>query len=808
MDLVRKEFTFVSDALPEDTFTVVDFTGREALSKLYEFEITLASEDSDIDLKTVLQNAARLTILRRYGEFPIHGMLARFEQLHEANRRVFYRAVLVPKLWRAGLYHESRVFLNKKVPEIIEDVLKQTGLTGQDYQPKLTRSYASWEYICQYQETNLDFLSRWMEREGIYYFFEQTKQGAKLIITDSSSAHSDIQGDSTLPYSPTSGLIPAAEEVVNALVCRQQALPKKVVLRDYNYLNPNLDVKGEEDIDPKGQGEIYIYGEDFREPSQGKELAKIRAEEHLCRETVVHGEATAPTLSPGFIFELADHFRDSSNQRYLITEVTHRGGQTGLLLAGLEGRNTAREREPGYANEFTCIPAGVQFRPERKTPKPVVRGSQTAVVVGPAGEKVHTDQHGRVKVQFHWDREGKKDENSSFWIRVGQLWAGEGWGGMHIPHIGQEVIVDFIEGDPDRPVIMGRVYNQDNIPPLNKPPLALPANKLKSIIRDDCGNEIVFDSTPGASNISLFNPASQTIVKAGPIHTYWTSSTDAGELFAGAKVAVTGGMKCETFVGSSSSLMIGFNTDIKLAMYLEAVLGISSKFRLGPEYEISQLAKVSMAEDDWMQVAQGDAVINSHGENDGKLLLVAGPQLESLVQMNKDALILSVGGNPKPMALKNTARKVTEGIMTALMIAAGTVQSLNAGAAVYNYIRKATDEGWNEKADVMGLFSSIGAHSLSVTLTFITNMLALTLWSTTLKPNNVKKEIGGRQQRAKIEMKKWGAINIDTSPGNGPVTIKTGIGTITLDASNLIHLKTKLVRATNRLQSKNLIDLG
>ena len=228
---LRKEFTFVSDALPEDTFTVVDFTGRERLSTLYEFEITLTSEDADIDLKAVLQNPARLTVLHGDEKYPVHGILAGFEQLHEANRRVFYRAVLVPKLWRAGLYHESRVFLNKKVPEIIQDVLKRTGLSGQDYQLKLTRAYAAWEYICQYQETNLDFISRWMEREGIYYFFEQTKQGAKLIITDSSTAHSDIQGDSTLSYVPPSGLIPSAEEVVKTLVCRQQALPKKVVLR-------------------------------------------------------------------------------------------------------------------------------------------------------------------------------------------------------------------------------------------------------------------------------------------------------------------------------------------------------------------------------------------------------------------------------------------------------------------------------------------------------------------------------------------------------------------------------------------------
>jgi type VI secretion system secreted protein VgrG len=809
MHQVRKEFTFVSDALPGDTFTVVDFTGREGLSSLYEFEIMLTSEDADIDLKAVLQNPARLTILRRDEVYPVHGILARFEQLHEANRRVFYRAVLVPKLWRAGLYHENRVFLNKKVPEIIQDVLKRTGLTGQDYQLKLTRSYASWEYICQYQETNLNFISRWLEREGIYYFFEQTKQGAKLIITDSSSAHSDIQGDSTLSYSPTSGLIPAEEEVVKTLVCRQQALPKKVVLRDYNYLNPPLDVKGEEDIDPQGQGEIYIYGEDFKEPSQGKELAKIRAEEHLCRETVLHGEATAPTLSPGFIFELAAHFRDSYNQRYLITEVTHRGSQTGLLLAGLEGRNTAGERELGYANEFTCIPAGVQFRPERKTPKPVVRGSQTAVVVGPAGEKVHTDDQGRVKVQFHWDREGNKDENSSYWVRVGQLWAGAGWGGMHIPHIGQEVIVDFIEGDPDRPVIIGRVYNQENIPPLNKPPLALPANKLKSIIRDDCGNEIVFDSTPGASNIAIFNTGGQAILKAGEVNTYWTSNTDAGELFTGAKVAVVGGVKSETFVGSSSSLMAGVSADFKLAASLEAVAGLSTKIRYGPEYQIAQNDKVQMAEKDWMQVAQSDAIIDSQGEKGGKLLLVAGPARESVVDMGGDALCLSVGHSAVPHKVGNVMRDLTEDMIKAMVATAAAFHMGSAILAIGNYVGMAADETWTEaKADAMGLGSSVVAHTMSVATSIVANSLVYAMFKTQLKPEKVKEVINKRFQRSKIEMKKDGAINI-FSFGKGPVTIMVQTGTIKLAAASSIELKADEVRAADGIfRSKNLVDLG
>ena len=182
-----KEFTFISKALPEDTFSVVCFNGIEAISRPYEFEITLASQDPEIDLKAVLQNPATLTIVHSGGELPFHGVLAEFEQLHEVKQHVFYRAILAPKLWNAGLFHENQLFLDKTVPQIIEEILKQAGMTGQDYELNLTRDYPSWEYICQYGETNLDFISRWMEREGIYYFFEQTEQGAKMILADNLS---------------------------------------------------------------------------------------------------------------------------------------------------------------------------------------------------------------------------------------------------------------------------------------------------------------------------------------------------------------------------------------------------------------------------------------------------------------------------------------------------------------------------------------------------------------------------------------------------------------------------------------------
>ena len=805
----NEHFAFVSRALPDDTFEVVTFKGTEALSRPYEFVVNLSSEDADIDLSAVLRSPAALTMQRGDEGTPVHGVLAAFEQLHQANRRTFYRAVLVPRLWYLGMNRDSRVFLNKKVPDVIEDVLKGLGLTSQDYELAITRTtYSSREYICQYQETSLAFLSRWMEREGIYYYFEQTNDCEKLIVTDSRTRHGRMPGRATLAYSPTTGLIPEHEEVVAALVCRQQVLPNKVVLRDYNYLTPSVDVAGEDQVDANGRGEVYLFGEDFQDTSQGRDLAQIRAEEYLCRETVWHGEATAPAMSPGHLFDLKDHFRDGFNRQYLVTEVEHQGAQTGPLVAGLEKRDASGDLEPGYSNRFASIPAGVQFRPERRTPRPVVRGSQTAVVVGPANEQVYTDEHGRVKVQFHWDRQGKHDENSSFWIRVSQVWAGAGWGGMHIPHIGQEVIVGFIEGDPDRPIVMGRVYNQDNIPPLNKAPLKLPDNRLKSIIRDDCGNEIVFDSTPGASNIAIFNTDGHAILKAGKDNTYWTSKTDAGELFAGAKTCVTGGLKSEAFLGSSSSLMAGFNSEFKLAASLEAAVGVATKIRFGPEYQISQSDKVAVAEEDWLQVAQGDAIIDSHGEKDGQVLLVAGPARESAVEMGKNALTLSVGYSTERRA-DDKWRKIRDRTIIALAWLAGGMQLWNAIKAINTYKGMPPDESWAEaSADNANLSHSKTAHAVSASCALLANALALYTYKHQLKPDEIKEEIHGRKQNARIEMKKSGLITIDSSPSGQAVVIKTGNGRIMLDATNLVLLKTKHVRATKGFQSKNIVDLG
>ncbi len=507
----QKEYTFVSGAYPAETFLVARFTGTEGISRLYEFDIRLASEDPEIDSRAMLQNPATFSITVGDAEIPVHGMLAKFEQLQEIDETVFYRAVLVPRLWQTSLYHENQLFLDKSVPDIIEEILNQAGLTSNDYDFRLTGTYDPWEYICQFRETDFNFISRWMEREGIYYYFEQADGIDKVIITDSSTSHEDVSGESAIPYLPPSGQVPAEEDCVHVFTCRQQMLPAKVMLKDYNYRRPTLDLKGEADVDAEGgRGTVYIYGEHFKTPETGNALAAIRAGEFLCREQLFFGESTAANLCPGFLFELTDHYRDSYNQRYLVTELTHEGKTARFLFEGERSPQAAEAGGTGYTNRFTLIPAQVQFRPERQAAKTRFYGSMNATVDAAGdGQYAEIDDEGRYKVILPFDQSGNTGGKASRWIRMVQPYAGANYG-MHFPlHKGIEVLLTFVDGDPDRPIISGSVPNPDTMSPVTG------GNQTRSVIRTGGKNEVALEDTDGGQLIKMSTPKENTFFRMG-----------------------------------------------------------------------------------------------------------------------------------------------------------------------------------------------------------------------------------------------------------------------------------------------------
>ena len=459
----ENKFDFVSQALSKDTFGVVNFKGSEGFSKCYEFEITLVATDPEIDLDKVLQNAATFTILREDGDIPFHGILAQFDQLHAVEEYVYYRAVLVPKLWWLSLTHHNQLFLNKKIPEIIEEVLKDGGLTTEDFEMHLENDYPAWEYVCQYRESHLSFVYRWMERDGMYFFFEQTENGEKMIITDSKIAHTEMPQGKTMYYLPPSGLDEAhREEAIKAFVCRQKMLPKNLRLKDYNYRTPSLEVSGNAQVKANGRGDVYIYGEHFRTPEEGNALAKVRAEELLCREKLFYGESTIPYLRTGYLFDLQDHYRNSYNEKYLTIEIEHQGSQTAFLLAGVQRGLSDMEAQVYYRNSFVSIPSGVQLRAERKTEKARFYGTMNAKIdAAESGKYAELDDQGRYKVILPFDLSGRKDGKASAYLRMAQPYAGTDHG-MHFPlHKGTEVLLTFIDGDPDRPIIAAAVPNPE-----------------------------------------------------------------------------------------------------------------------------------------------------------------------------------------------------------------------------------------------------------------------------------------------------------------------------------------------------------
>jgi len=509
--LTQKKFDFLSGGLARDTFGVVRFKGSEGLGKCYEFQIDLVSTEAEIDLDQALRDPATFTILRKEGDIPFHGILAEFEQLHQVDQYVFYRAILVPKLWWLSLTHHNQVFLDKTVPDIIQEVLKEGGLTSLDFDLRLQNSYPKWEYVCQYGESHLDFFSRWMEREGMYYYFEQGDGGEKVIITDTKLAHIEMPDAKTMYYSPPSGLDDAyREEVIKSVVCRQKMLPRNLRLKDYNYRTPSLELSGEAQVKTYGRGEVYIYGEHFRTSEEGNRLAKIRAEELLCQEKRFYGESVIPYLRPGFLFELQNHFRPGYNQTYLTVELEHEGGQTGFLLAGIRKGLSEAEEQPYYRNSFVSIPAEVQFRPERKTEKARFYGTMNARIdAAGSGKYAELDDHGRYKVKLPFDLSGRKDGKGSAYLRMAQPYAGTDHG-MHFPlHKGTEVLLTFLDGDPDRPIIQAAVPNPE------MPSQVTAADQTMSKITTAGGNKIHIEDEEGKQRILLHSPNKGSFVRVG-----------------------------------------------------------------------------------------------------------------------------------------------------------------------------------------------------------------------------------------------------------------------------------------------------
>jgi len=501
--------------------------GVEELGRPFLYELELLSPYNDLSLDAVLGHDACVELDLPYGGVRyFHGYCTRFALTGERGGYVTYGMELRPWLWFLTRTADCRIFQNKTVPEILAEIFREHGFS--DFKNTLSRTYRTWEYCVQYRETDFDFVSRLMEQEGIYYFFAHEAGKHTLVLADSYGAHDSFDGYARIPYYPPSVDTMRDEHIYEWLVDKS-VQPGKVVLRAYDFRKPkaNLEVNLAVSRDhAQADHEIYDFPGEHLERNEGDAYVRARMEELDAQHERVRGTATARGIRAGALFSLTEFPRKDQNREYLVVS-----SRQSILLDAYE---SSEGEGLQYSCSFEAMDSRTPYRAPRVTPKPSVKGPQTAVVVGKAGEEIWTDEYGRVKVQFHWDRYGKADENSSCWVRVAQVWAGGNWGAMFIPRIGQEVIVDFIEGDPDRPIVTGRVYNADNMPPYG-----LPDEKTKSTLKSrsskgggrDNFNEIRFEDKKGKEEIYVHAERDMNrVVENNDVLKVGFSSLDGGSL--------------------------------------------------------------------------------------------------------------------------------------------------------------------------------------------------------------------------------------------------------------------------------------
>jgi type VI secretion system secreted protein VgrG len=495
----------VTTPLGPDVLLLRGFTITEQLGRPFLMSLDLLSQDHKVQFDDLVgQNVTVRLSTRRGAKRHFNGFISRFRQVQGASRMAQYQAQVMPWLWFLTRTADCRIFQNLTVPEIIKSIFRERGFSGFD--DRLTGTYRPREYCVQYRETDFRFVSRLMEQEGIYYFFLHQADQHMLVLADSPACHADVPGYEKVAYRPTVDW--AEDEVIQEWSAEQEVQPGTYVHDDFDFSNPRKALQSKCRMMQQHAHaalEVYDYPGDYTDFGDGEAHARVRLEGFHARRNVMSGQTSAMGMAAGHTFELTGSPRPEQNGKYLLTGTTVSARSNEFSSdGGAGGAGGGGDGEMDFACGILAMEATQPFRLPLVSPKPVIHGPQTAVVVGKQGEEVWTDSYGRVKVQFHWDRYGGADENSSCWIRVAQVWAGKKWGAMFIPRIGQEVIVEFLEGDPDRPIITGRVYNGVEMPPYD-PPAHPTMSTIKSNSSKGGGgfNEIRFEDQKGSEQLFM-----------------------------------------------------------------------------------------------------------------------------------------------------------------------------------------------------------------------------------------------------------------------------------------------------------------
>jgi len=499
----------ITSPLGPDVLLLNGMGGGEELGRLFTYELQLTSLDANIDLNQLLGKPMSVGVqLADGGERHFHGIVARCSQNIDQGQFASYQVILRPWFWLLSRTSDCRIFQNLSIPQIIKQVFRDLGFS--DFEDALSRPYREWEYCVQYRETSFDFVSRLMEQEGIYYFFRHEQDRHVLVLADAYGAHTTVPGYASIPYYPKDEQQRERDHMHDWHLAHE-VQPGSLELNDYDFQRPSASIDVRSAMPrPHAAGDypLYDYPGTYVQSADGEHYARTRIEALQALHEQVNFSGNARGLGSGHLFSLTGFSRQDQNREYLIVGIRYYITQESLESGG--GSGSAQ-----FESVLTCIDAQQSYRPLASTHRPIVKGPQTALVVGPKGEEIWTDQYGRVKVHFYWDRHDQSNENSSCWIRVSQSWAGKNWGSMQIPRIGQEVIVSFLEGDPDRPIITGRVYNAEQTVPYD-----LPENATQSGMKSRSSkggtpanfNEIRMEDKKGLEQLYIHAERNQDIV--------------------------------------------------------------------------------------------------------------------------------------------------------------------------------------------------------------------------------------------------------------------------------------------------------
>jgi type VI secretion system secreted protein VgrG len=561
--------------LGPDKLMIKDATVREELGRMSIMDLDLLSPDEDLALDDLLGHgfSVELVLDGDKSRF-FHGIVAECSQIGRLGRYARYSAKVVPWLWFLTRTSDCRIFQQKSVPDIIKSVFREHGTS--DFEDSLG-SYSPRDYCVQYMETDFDFVSRLMEEEGIYYFFKHTQDKDTLVLCDSAGAHSATPGCEKVSYYPPSDNVKREEDIIDHWLLSHSMQSGKLTHTDFDFIKPRTSLLAQHAAAgtyPKGDAEVFAYPGGYLTVGDGSKYAQRLLEALQQQHERAVGSGNVRALAVGALFTLENFPRDDQNREYLVVSSIHHFG-------GTDYESGVSHASADVTVSFDVIPSKQPYRSPLTTRRARVAGPQTAIVVGKAGEEIYTDQYGRVKVQFHWDRVGKRDENSSCWVRVSQAWAGKNWGSMHIPRIGQEVIVSFLEGDPDRPIITGRVYNAAEMPPYD-----LPANQTQSGIKSRSSkggspanfNELRFEDKMGSEMLTIHAEKDQEIsVEHDEAHSV---GHDRSKTIAHDETTKVGNNRTEN-VGNNEDITIGVNRTEKVGTNETITIGANRKIDVG-----------------------------------------------------------------------------------------------------------------------------------------------------------------------------------------------------------------------------------